>query len=1070
MKIRLYYTIMSLRFLRLLGSIVLCAVSAGVLAQSLSEQLLYAIQQGDTILAEQLIAEGADCHYAVNDTTNIIVAALKYDRRKLVSKEFPVTDFVIRHGYNFATAPNNALLYAVLEDDLAMVVYLALHGGKAKKKDRFLHLTPLAAAKERGLIKIEKALKHPEKYKDEYTCKQMLILAENFLYINEGVGFSSMLNIIRWAMGYLLEEEYRDETMKRKMRSLFYEQIAQLMWYDLLLTAQQLSLEEQVNQLNAIRAVQDTADILCGQVREDESIYDRLFDLQYSKLVSENKHRSNSYSASPLYYLAIARDFPEFVVDSTYVYNLMEAGYYYVDATDYENALRTWEEAIEILDNDSVLRMACTNNPLPPHEYDQLLHWYANILAYHKHDYAKAYEYQNRAFLYNWIVKRQLFSEDSWEFKMGMLRALLSDDWDKTYAEAMELYHDCISMLEMFLPTCKGNYDNCKWQQLYTKLHILLAEQYAYKYDNHRILAILNEVRSRNLLHGWEEAANKLYIQGYAMTLQFDSVQPLIPSYYQHKYKRYFSYLDCLSEEERSQWIDDQDRDKLLSFCIFFSAAMKFPTDSTTGYIYNDCLFHKGLLLRKSNNIVSAIENSGDDLLISRYHELIALKRKEEWLLNQGEAFSGRMESLKQRINDLDRLVSMHSVGYANRNDSVLTDWKDIQRRLNPGDVAVEFVTVTNVPYLALVITPDCQSPKVLYLCASDSIDNIVPTTPASIDQIYNDDKYATLLWEPLLADIPIGSHIYYSTDGLLHEVNMEALIRTNGRRVNEDYELTRLSSTRELLTDRASEKHHSAIVYGGIQYNVDASTLQEESALYANIAQSRGFDNDTIDRGTVRYLPGTKTEAKNIRKMLSDNHIQVKMYTAEAANEESFKSLSGQQQQIIHISTHGFCWTDSIARRKDYFKQQGAVNAVYIDPMTRCGLLFAGANTALSGHSRSLPAGVQDGILTAKEISLMDLRGCDLLVLSACETARGDVTSEGVFGLQRAFKMAGVQTIIMSLWKVNDATTQMLMTEFYRNWIEKKQTKHEAFKNAQNAVQAKYEEPEYWAGFIMLD
>ena len=107
-----------------------------------------------------------------------------------------------------------------------------------------------------------------------------------------------------------------------------------------------------------------------------------------------------------------------------------------------------------------------------------------------------------------------------------------------------------------------------------------------------------------------------------------------------------------------------------------------------------------------------------------------------------------------------------------------------------------------------------------------------------------------------------------------------------------------------------------------------------------------------------------------------------------------------------------------------------------------------------------------------------MDLRDCDLVVLSACETAKGDITSEGVFGLQRAFKMAGVQTIIMSLWKVDDNATQMLMTEFYTNWIEKEQSKREAFKNAQNAVRfavdkygdRMYADPVYWAGFIMLD
>jgi CHAT domain-containing protein len=97
-------------------------------------------------------------------------------------------------------------------------------------------------------------------------------------------------------------------------------------------------------------------------------------------------------------------------------------------------------------------------------------------------------------------------------------------------------------------------------------------------------------------------------------------------------------------------------------------------------------------------------------------------------------------------------------------------------------------------------------------------------------------------------------------------------------------------------------------------------------------------------------------------------------------------------------------------------------------------------------------------------------LRGTELVVLSACETGLGDITSEGVFGLQRAFKQAGVETMIMSLWKVDDEATQKLMTEFYNNWIVKKQTKREAFNNAQNAVRAEYKDPKYWAGFVMLD
>jgi CHAT domain-containing protein len=296
-------------------------------------------------------------------------------------------------------------------------------------------------------------------------------------------------------------------------------------------------------------------------------------------------------------------------------------------------------------------------------------------------------------------------------------------------------------------------------------------------------------------------------------------------------------------------------------------------------------------------------------------------------------------------------------------------------------------------------------------------------------------------------------------------------------------YNMVRLSSTRELALNKKQTSNTRVTVYGGISYTLDKETMQTESRRYAS--QERSIDADTLNRGTVIDLPATLDEAKYIDSLLVANNITTTLFTSEKANEESFKSLSGKGNRILHIATHGFTWTDSIARKQDYFASRiqmigdNLPKGPVIDPLNRCGLLFAGANTAYQGRSKDLPEGVQDGILTAKEISLMDLRGTELVVLSACETAQGDITSEGVFGLQRAFKMAGVQTIIMSLWKVDDKVTKMFMSEFYKNWIEKKQSKREAFNNAKNTVCYAVNEygdyiykdkPYYWAGFIMLD
>lgn len=134
---------------------------------------------------------------------------------------------------------------------------------------------------------------------------------------------------------------------------------------------------------------------------------------------------------------------------------------------------------------------------------------------------------------------------------------------------------------------------------------------------------------------------------------------------------------------------------------------------------------------------------------------------------------------------------------------------------------------------------------------------------------------------------------------------------------------------------------------------------------------------------------------------------------------------------------------------------------------LIRSGLLFSGANVSLSGTE--LPDDVEDGVLTALELSEMNLAQIDLVVLSACQTALGEISGEGVFGLQRGFKLAGANSLLMSLWKVDDEATKILMVEFYKNLLEGK-NKREALHIAQQTLRNTHPEPEYWAGFILLD
>ncbi len=139
--------------------------------------------------------------------------------------------------------------------------------------------------------------------------------------------------------------------------------------------------------------------------------------------------------------------------------------------------------------------------------------------------------------------------------------------------------------------------------------------------------------------------------------------------------------------------------------------------------------------------------------------------------------------------------------------------------------------------------------------------------------------------------------------------------------------------------------------------------------------------------------------------------------------------------------------------------------------PLVRSGLFFSGADNKWLGDS--IPNGVEDGFLTSLEISNLDFRGLDLIVLSACETGKGNITGDGVFGLQRGFKMASANSILMSFWKVDDEATCLLMTEFYKNWMGGA-TKHDALEMAKQTVRSHtengWDNPKYWAAFILLD
>jgi len=225
--------------------------------------------------------------------------------------------------------------------------------------------------------------------------------------------------------------------------------------------------------------------------------------------------------------------------------------------------------------------------------------------------------------------------------------------------------------------------------------------------------------------------------------------------------------------------------------------------------------------------------------------------------------------------------------------------------------------------------------------------------------------------------------------------------------------------------------------------------------------------------------LYNTKVEISEIGETLKKGNISISMYSDTYGTEESFKGLSGKGMNIIHLATHGMYIGASEAESK---KKNTNLSFIQLDDydngliqedksLTRSFLVMSGGDM-LPTHT-IIPENMEDGILTALEISKMDLKELDIVVLSACQTALGDIDNEGVYGLQRGFKKAGANTILMSIDKVDDEATKILMVEFYKNLMSSK-TKHQSLKDAQKYLRqvdnGRYDDPKYWASFIMLD
>ncbi len=508
--------------------------------------------------------------------------------------------------------------------------------------------------------------------------------------------------------------------------------------------------------------------------------------------------------------------------------------------------------------------------------------------------------------------------------------------------------------------------------------------------------------------------------------------------------------------------------------------AATFSTPPLVANAYNEVLLSKGFLLNSEMEMIKLIQESGDSRAVEDYQRLSDARRRLQKIMQLPRSQRGtEADSLYNEVTELERLLSSRSKEFGNYADAMRINWKDVQKGLKPQDVAVEFCRYTekngDPSYLALVLTGEMKSPVLVKLTSEEEISRLITAGP------YASDALTKAVWQPVFEVAKGKKRVFFSPDGEFYKVGIEYLPSLNGKGfLSDSMEFYRMSSTRFLAEKKSRTPITTAVVYGGIEYNTDASRMAEETVGYSSeedkikAEASKSVSEDIGLRAGITFLPATKEEANDIGRMLSEAKIKHTLLTMSDGTEASFKSLSGKGVNLLHIATHGFFWTNKETKRLKnvYFLQADTRSSTLEDTgMARSGLLLAGANTSLRGAQ--LPPDAEDGILTAEEISHLDFRNMDLVVMSACQTGLGDISGDGVFGLQRGFKKAGANSLLMSLWKVDDTATHLLMDEFYKNLTAGK-NKHDAFMSAQQFLRTtdngKFSDPRFWAAFILLD
>lgn len=494
--------------------------------------------------------------------------------------------------------------------------------------------------------------------------------------------------------------------------------------------------------------------------------------------------------------------------------------------------------------------------------------------------------------------------------------------------------------------------------------------------------------------------------------------------------------------ERATTWNDEKDNiQDMKEILVTLPVGKELLMDTITAIVYDAALLSKGILLNSSIEFDKMIAQNANENIKAIYKQLksnnVEIERLRHTAQNKNEL--NKILQLSEQNHVLQMQLYKGCPEIADFTDYLSYNWKDVQKALSENDIAIEFLAIDFGPldennYMAaLVLTKDMKTPLAVPICSLEEV-----KVMNSYEKLY--DLESNLVWGQIGKLLNGKKRVFFSADSGFNHIAIENL-KYDGKPFSEQYQVYRLSSTKELCYHHNTIQIENVTLFGDINYNEKAIVISTNNSV-TDINNQLLFDN----------LDNTKREISEIQSILKQNNINntnklIDIYASQSA----FLNLNDTPVNLIHIATHGMY--NATYRSTDKESMQNSL------------LVFAGANLFPDTH---------DGIVSAEDIAKMNLHQCDMVVLSACDTGLGKLGDDGVFGLQRGFKNAGARSILMSLWEVDDNATCLLMTEFYKHWIGNDMSKHDALEEAKKTVRSHIEKgwdnPKYWAAFILLD